>query len=120
MISEVKDIMSIEVFDLENFRPEDYENFSISVTVTVGPKGEAAGDYFGIEICTPKWLLNNRNDDVILGKGTLIVFRCDMKVILARIKALFGGCSGRDWNEIAIKLSRIGNWEFENYREFNP
>jgi hypothetical protein len=55
MISEVKGIMIIEVFDLENFRPDDYEDFSISVTVTVGPKGENSGDSFGIEICTPKW-----------------------------------------------------------------
>jgi hypothetical protein len=64
--------------------------------------------------------LEHRYDDVILGKGKLIVFRCDMVMILARIKTLFGGCIGKDWNEIAIQLSRIGHWEFENYQEYNP
>ena len=117
MISEVKNIMSTEVFDLENYRPDDYESFSFLVTIRVGPKGENSSDIFYLDICTPKWLLNNLNSDFFLGKGTLIVFRCDMKMILAKIRGLFEGCNGKDWNEIAIKLSRIGNWEFEDYRE---
>jgi len=117
MLSEVKAIMSTDIFDLNNYRPDDYESFSFLVTVTVGPKGEIGADLFDIDVCTPKWLLDNQNSDTILGKGKLIVFRCDMKIILARIRALFEGCSGKDWNEIATKLSRIGNWEFENYRE---
>jgi Immunity protein 8 len=116
MLSEVKGIMGTQVFDLENYRPDNYEDFSISITVTVGPKGEKAGDNFDIEVCTPKWLLDHRYDDFILGKGKLIVYRCDMIFILAKIRALFEGCIGKDWNEIAIKLSRIGQWEFEDYK----
>jgi len=54
---------------------------------------------------------------MILGSNKLIVFRFDMDRILTRIKNLFGNCSGKDWNEIAIKLSRIGHWEFENYQQ---
>jgi hypothetical protein len=116
MLSEVKGIMSTEIFNLENYKPDDDENFSFLLTVTVGPKGEIGGDNFDIDVCTPKWLLNNQYDDVILGKGKLIVFRCEMKRILAKVRALFDGCSGKDWNEIAMKLSRIGQWEFEDYR----
>ena len=117
MISEVKDIMSTEVFDLENYRPDDYESFSFLVTVRVGLKGEDGSDIFYLDVCTPKWLLDNLNSDYFVGKGTLIVFRCDMKMILERIRTLFTGCAGKDWNEIAIKLSRIGQWEFEDYKE---
>jgi hypothetical protein len=116
MVSEVKNIMSTEVFDLENYRPDDYESFSFLVTVRVGPKGEDGSDIFYLDICTPKWLLDNQYDDFVIGKGKLIVFRCDMKIILSRIRGLFDGCVGKDWNEIAIKLSRIGLWEFEDYR----
>jgi hypothetical protein len=117
MLSQVRNIMSTEIFDLENYRPDDYENFSFLLTVTVGAIGETGGDLFNIDVCTPKWLLDHQYDDVIIGKGKLIVFRCDMKMILARIRRLFEGCSGKDWNEIAIKLSRIGDWEFEDYKE---
>ena len=55
--------------------------------------------------------------DMILGKDKLIVFRFDMDRILARIRKLFDNCGGKDWDEIAMKLSRIGKWEFENYQE---
>jgi len=115
MVSEVKNIMSTEIFDLENYRPEDYESFSFLITVRVGPKGEDSSEIFYLDICTPKWLLSNQHDDFIIGKGKLIVFKCDMKIILKRIRQLFDGCSGKDWNEIALKLSRIGSWEFEDY-----
>lgn len=115
MVSEVKGIMSTEIFDFENYKPVDNENFSFLLTVTVGPKGEMGGDNFDIDVCTPKWLLDNQSADYILGKGKLIVFRYEMKIILARVRALFDGCNGRDWSEIAVKLSRIGHWEFEDY-----
>lgn len=117
MESEVKNIMSTEIFDLENYMPLDNESFSFAITISVGPKGEVGAEYFDVDVCTPKWLMNNQYDDVIWGKGKLIVFRYDMKMILGRIRAMFNGCRGEDWNEIAIKLSRIGQWEFENYRE---
>jgi hypothetical protein len=117
MVSEVKGIMSTEIFDLENYRPDDYESFSFLLAITVGLQGETGADLFYVDVCTPKWLLDNQYYDVISGKGKIIVFRCDMKFILARVRALFEGCSGKDWNEIATKLSKIGDWEFENYRE---
>jgi Immunity protein 8 len=116
MLSEVKSIMSTEIFDLENYRPDDNEKFSFVLTIAVGPKGEVGSDFFDIDVCTPKWLLDNQYDDVIPGKGKLIVFRCDMKRILARIRTMFEGRIGKDWNDIAIKLSRIGQWEFEDYQ----
>lgn len=116
MQSEIKVLMSTDVFDLENYRPDDYKSFAFVLTLTVGIKGEIGGDNFDIYVCTPKWLLDNQSADIIPGKGMIIVFRCDMKIILMRIRALFEGVTGEDWNEIAIKLSRIGNWEFENYQ----
>jgi len=27
------------------------------------------------------------------------------------------GCEGEDWAEVANKLARLGQWEFEDYRE---
>jgi hypothetical protein len=116
MVSEVKTIISTDIFDLENYKPDDDENFSFLLTVTVGLRGEIGGDNLDIEVCTPKWLVERQYGEIILGKGKLIVFKCEMKRILARVRALFDGCSGKDWSEIAIKLSRIGIWEFEDYR----
>lgn len=116
MTSEVKGMMSTEIFDLDNYRPDDYESFSFLISVTVGVKDVAGGDIFDIDVCSPKWLLQNQSDDFFVGSGSLIVFTCDMRKIISKVRALFDGCEGNDWSEIAIKLSRIGRWEFENYR----
>lgn len=40
-------------------------------------------------------------------------------VLLAatRIRSLIEACTGDDWDEISEKVSRIGFWEFEDYRD---
>ena len=84
----------------------------------VGPKDQPVQESFGVTVCTPRWLLSKYDENqMILGKDKLIVFKFNMEAILNRIKRLFNNCGGNDWNEIAIKLSRIGHWEFENYQE---
>jgi Immunity protein 8 len=119
VISEVKSLMSTEVYDLENYRPEDCQSFSFTVTVTVGIQGRDGGDMFGIVICTPKWLLENHSkEDILVGRHKLIVFQCDMPRILRRIRKLFDHCVGDNWAEIAAKLSRVGHWEFEDYQTY--
>jgi hypothetical protein len=117
MISEVKSLMSTEVYDLENYRPDDYQSFCFTVTVSVGIKGEDGADMFNVNVCTPKWLLENYSkEEMLLGRHKLIVFYCDMPMILRRIRKLFDNCVGDNWAEIALKLSRVGHWEFEDYR----
>ena len=118
MISEVKNIISPDIVDFQNYWPEDPENFAFLISTRVGPRGEPTEESFDMVVCTPKWLLNKYGEDaVILGQNKLIVFDFDMERILARIRKLFDNRPGKDWSEIAIKLSRIGHWEFADYRE---
>ena len=118
MISEVKSMMSSDIYDLMSYTPDDKKSFMFLIRVMVGANDEKGEESFDIEICTPKWLMDNHNlAEIVLGKHKLIVFEFDMRRILEKVKKLFDNCSGKDWNEIAIKLSRIGHWEFEDYRE---
>jgi len=119
MLSEIKSITSPDVVDFNTFWPEDEETFSFLLSVRVGPRGEAVDESFDIRVCTPKWLLANYKDtDMILGSYKLIVFKYDIDAIFKRINRIFANCSGKDWNEIALKLSRVGHWEFENYQDY--
>ncbi|WP_328185045.1 Imm8 family immunity protein [Marinobacter sp. OP 3.4] len=36
--------------------------------------------------------------------------------LLAAIRDFLSECSGENWSEIAQKVSRLGNWEFDGYR----
>ena len=118
MQSEVKSIISAEIADFSTYRPRDEKSFSFLLMVAVGPKGKEGEEVFNIQICTPKWLMDNHNlGEMVLGKHKLIVFEFEMQRILDKVKGLFDSCSGKDWDEIAIKLSRIGHWEFEDYQK---
>jgi hypothetical protein len=118
MVSEVKNIISPDILDFNAYYPDDYKSFSFLIQVMVGPKGENSSESFDVIVCTPQWLIENREEyDTVIGKGRLIVFKFDLPNILSKIRKIFEGCSGRNWSEIAINLSRYGHWEFENYRE---
>ena len=118
MVSEIKNIISPDILNFETYWPEDEESFSFLITVLVGPRGGAGEESFNVVVCTPKWFLKKYDEnEMILGKNKLIVFKFDMERILARVRKLFDNCSGKDWGDIAVKLSRIGHWEFENYQE---
>jgi len=117
MTSEVKSIMSTDIYDLKNYRPDDHKNFRFVLTVMVGPAGGAGEEMFNVEVCTPQWLQeNNSEEEVISGRHKFIVFKPDMENILRRINKTFNNCVGKDWNEIATRLARYGHWEFEDYR----
>lgn len=117
MVSEVKNMISPDIIDFKNYWPENEKSFSFLISVLVGPKGELTTESFDILVCTPQWILNKyEENEMLLGSNKLIVFKFDLEKILVRVKKLFENCSGKNWNEIAIKLSRIGHWEFEDYR----
>ncbi|WP_369684067.1 Imm8 family immunity protein [Pseudomonas gingeri] len=49
------------------------------------------------------------------GQHMLIVFEYDKDLIVKEISNYVGGCSGKEFWDVAQKLSRIGAWEYEDY-----
>ena len=82
----------------------------------VGPDNSEGEESFEIEVCTPKWLMENySSEEIILGRHLLIVQKFDYKSIHRRILTYLAQCTGDNWSEIALKVSRLGKWEFEDY-----
>jgi Immunity protein 8 len=116
MYPELKRLHSPDVYDLENYKPEDPEKFSFLLQAIVGPEDKDGEESFDIEVCTPKWLEDTYGiDDVVLGYCHLIVREYNYLKITHFIKEFLRNCSGENWNEVAIKVSRLGKWEFDNY-----
>jgi hypothetical protein len=107
-----------DIEDLPNYSPVPCDSFCFLFRAMVGPMEREGEESFDIQVCTPQWLLSNMNkDDIICGRSFLIVIEYNFDRILNRIKILIESCSGREWDEIAEKVSRIGFWEFEDYKE---
>lgn len=109
--------MSPDIFDFKTYYPEDDSSFSFLLQFIVGIKGKEGGDTFNIEICTPKWLLQNfETSHMVFGRGKLLVFEYNIQRIFKRINEYCESCTGDTWEVIVNKVSRIGLWEFEDYQ----
>jgi hypothetical protein len=113
----IKSVTSPDFMDFSTFQPENRENFSFLLDLTIGLKGEEGGNDFSLNVVTPLWLMENyQKIDVVFGRHTLIVFQYDMENILREIRNKIESIEGNSWDEIASKISRIAHWEFEDYK----
>jgi hypothetical protein len=117
--SKIKSIEITEVPDLnpDSFVPGDFENFGCTFGLTVGPDDSDGGELFYLTVCTPRWLERAcEKDGFVWGCHHLIVREYNLKTITEIIMKFVDSCSGDSWTDVAGKLSRIANWEFEGYR----
>jgi len=118
MNAELKRFHSPDIYDLENYRPENPENFGFLLQVMVGPEGKDGEESFDIEVCTPKWLEETYEvEDVVIGRHHIIIREYNFERLVRSIKDFLKQCSGESWNEVTEKVSRLGRWEFEDYIE---
>jgi hypothetical protein len=112
--AQVKHIYTWSMDDLESHVPPDPGNFCIIVRAMVGPRGQDGEESFDINVCTPQWLTERvEREGFVLGMHHLFVAIFDPVEIRALIAKLMERYSGNSWREVADKLSRVGQWEFE-------
>jgi hypothetical protein len=56
--------------------------------------------------------------EIILGRHYLIVFRYDYQGLASYIATFAERCAGESWQDVPQQVSRLGKWEFEDYREY--
>lgn len=118
MIPELKRIHSPDIDDLVNYIPETPECFSILIQIMVGPRGEDWEESFDIDVCTPRWIDKNQDkDEVLIARHYLIVIEFNYENIVEAIKKYLMSCSGKNWEEVAVKVGGLGHWEFEGFEE---
>jgi hypothetical protein len=110
----VKAISSDEI-DLKTFVPADPSCFFLSLHIRIGIADTAGADDFELRVCTPEWLRQSFSEP-LWGRHLLIVREYSLSIIEERIHAYVAECDGNDWDAIALKLSRMFAWEFEDYQ----
>ena len=117
MKAELRGIHSPDVRDLEKYSPKEYDNFGILIQALIGPSTSIGEESFAFLVCTPKWIESEMmKDGILFGKGYLIIKEYNYKTILSAIQGLCSRTWGENWDTIADKLSRFGDWEFEDYQ----
>ena len=114
------DLLKVEpcqLLNVETYRPEIDDNFGFVLRAMIGPMGEPGEESFDIIVCTPKWLIERYADsDILLGLHKLILFKYDYRAVRRFIEKYLMRCSGDTWEEVAQKVSLLGQWEFEGYQ----
>jgi hypothetical protein len=117
MKAEIKKLHSPDIDDLKIYHPKNINSFSFLLQMLVGPKGKEGEESFDITVCTPQWLITNLSEEkVIFGRDFLIVFEYDYQAITNKLTKFVENIEGNDWNELTRQLSKIGRWEFEDYK----
>jgi hypothetical protein len=112
--AELRKLHSPDILDLESFKPEG--GFGILVQAMVGPLGSVGEESFDIIACTPEWFSAEMKQNIVSGRHHLFMKYYDYQSLRQFIRDYCASCHGASWQEVAQKLSRMGHWEFEDYR----
>ena len=120
MKAEIKSFHSPDVYDLASWRPET-ESFLVFIQLMIGPRGEQGEESFGVEVCSPAWVAETvRKVGVFDGRHRFVVDAWNWPVISRYFHHRVTTAEAEDWDSLALLLSRIGHWEFEDYQEYVP
>lgn len=81
-----------------------------------GPVGGPGGETFQIEVVTLAGLAARvARDKIVIGRHLLVVEAINQRRIEVFIEDRLRRISGETWNDVALKIGRLGYWEFEDY-----
>ena len=95
--------------------PDDVENCSVFIELTIGPKDNEGEEVFSFTAVTSKYILNNFTNS--WGRGYLIIKKFSWQEIELTINKLLAHCWADDWIGVTNKLKNELHWEFDNYKE---
>mgnify|MGYP006170450799 CR=1 FL=1 len=99
---------------LFSYTGEDDGTVAITLSLSIGPEHEKGAEYFDLFICNPEWLFKHHWEPKLI-RHMLLVRKYNLDEIKKTITEYIDRCGGENWMEIAKKLSRVFDWEFEDY-----
>ncbi len=116
MKASVRSISSPDV-DLATYSPADSEPIYALIELTVGSDGGDGADIFGIVVCSPAGLAREVDrSGPMFARHHLVVARWDWPLIRDFIVSAIEADEAATWGELASRIGRVAQWEFEDYR----
>lgn len=116
MKAEIRSFDSPDVEHLSTWNPET-AGWSILLRLMIGPIGGRGEESFDVTVCDVERISQQvRTDGVVDGRHTLVVENFDWQNLSSFLHRRVGSLGADTWPELATKLSRLGFWEFEDYR----
>ncbi|MGW6933942.1 Imm8 family immunity protein [Lentzea sp. NPDC054927] len=104
--------------DMEDFRPDDPDDFSFLLQALVGPADSEGEESVEFNVCTLASLTSTVSTQrVLFGRSLVIVGTSKISEILEAVRAAIERVEGTSWAEVAERLTRLGYYEFEDCSE---
>jgi len=101
---------------IESFKPNPDEPFYLSVTLSIGLKGEKGSDLFVVQVVNSFWLAQETAKGIqVIGRHFIITRDFDYDSLYQKIAAYCEKCTGENWEDVVPRLSRLAEWEYEDY-----
>ena len=113
----IQALFSICIDDLDSYSPPDPVDFNVSIRLIAGPDDQEGEESFDFNVCSPAHLaVLAQGGTPFLLRHIILADRFDFPAIRAFVERYVRSCSGENWLEVGEKLSRLGHWEFEDYK----
>lgn len=101
-------------YDWDNYRPKFLQNFSIWLSLSIGPSDAETAETFQLFVCTPIWLEEHVSQEHSRwGANTLVVDRFDKNKIENELEKVIRSISGGTWGELRAELCRFMVSEYD-------
>lgn len=114
MKAKIKSIDLNSSIAIDDFKPENIENFSIWITFSIDEENSNGSDLFLLNVCSPKWLIENTLTST-WGRHMLILNEYDRNTIKDAVANYLESIANDNWLSLAEKIGRFLAWEFEDY-----
>jgi hypothetical protein len=102
--------------DLERGATPASDLQSTLLVFAAGPRGGAGEETFHVTVCTPEALTGMvKRDGVVIGRHLMFVSSINTDLVEETVRDRLRRIDGDTWTELAMKIGRIGFWEFEDY-----
>jgi|ERR1044071_1200900 hypothetical protein len=116
MRAAIRRLHSPDIDDLARYQPTEPDRFGFLLQIFVGPENGPGEESFDVVVCTPLWILDRYSrEEIVEGRHMLVVFEYNYRRLEEFINAKVAHAVGATWEDVAMLLSRLGRWEFEDY-----
>ena len=103
--------------DLATFVPGSDKTLAYSSRSLRDPRRGSGEESFDVTVCTPRWLQRwVEENGPTSGKALLGVAEYDEPRTRVFLTDAVESQEAETWSDLALKIGRIGTWEFEDYR----
>ena len=114
MKASLKRIDTNSAISFESFAPQDPDCFGFWLNASIGSREGDGADDFQIFVCNRAWLARQR--EAGMEQYVLLDQPYEAAAVVKVLEACLEACSGDNWPEVVAQVSKIGVWEFQDYR----